>query len=412
MKNSRIIAFDIVQSIFKDNAYSNIAIEKSLTSVNDKDKGFVSRIVYGTIERKLTLEYAVNLYLNSKTKNKVKILLMIGAYQILFMDKVPDAVAIFETVACTDELGISFYKKLVNAVLRKISDNRENILNCEDLEIKYSCPKNLINMWNKMYGRDRTLSILECINDRPPVFAVPNTKFVDAQELQYELFDEGIDCEVYNECVKINSPFDMKSLRSYDNGLFYIEDYSSYTAACNLGVDEKDIVLDICAAPGAKSFTMAQNGAKIYSFDIHNHRVELIKKSAQRLELDNVFADINDALVYNENIPKADKILCDVPCSGFGIIRRKPEIRYKNLDNIKELPPIQLKILQTSSSYLKTGGKIMYSTCTLNKKENEKVVDAFLKENNNFELEEQKTIFPSANSGDGFYYAILTKNND
>lgn len=412
MKNSRIIAFDIVQSIFKDNAYSNIAIEKSLTSVNDKDKGFVSRIVYGTIERKLTLEYAVNLYLNSKTKNKVKMLLMIGAYQILFMDKVPDAVAIFETVACTDELGISFYKKLVNAVLRKISDNRENILNCEDLEIKHSCPKNLINMWNKMYGRDRTLSILECINDRPPVFAVPNTKFVDAQELQYELFDEGIDCEVYNECVKINSPFDMKSLRSYDNGLFYIEDYSSYTAACNLGVDEKDIVLDICAAPGAKSFTMAQNGAKIYSFDIHNHRVELIKKSAQRLELDNVFADINDALVYNENMPKADKILCDVPCSGFGIIRRKPEIRYKNLDNIKELPPIQLKILQISSSYLKTGGKIMYSTCTLNKKENEKVVDAFLKENNNFELEEQKTIFPSANSGDGFYYAILTKNND
>lgn len=412
MKNSRIIAFDIVQSIFKDNAYSNIAIEKSLTSVNDKDKGFVSRIVYGTIERKLTLEYAVNLYLNSKTKNKVKILLMIGAYQILFMDKVPDAVAIFETVACTDELGISFYKKLVNAVLRKISDNRENILNCEDLEIKYSCPKNLINMWNKMYGRDRTLSILECINDRPPVFAVPNTKFVDAQELQYELFDEGIDCEVYNECVKINSPFDMKSLRSYDNGLFYIEDYSSYTAACNLGVSDKEVVLDICAAPGAKSFTMAQNGAKIYSFDIHNHRVELIKKSAQRLELDNVYADINDALVYNENIPKADKILCDVPCSGFGIIRRKPEIRYKNLDNIKELPPIQLKILQTSSSYLKTGGKIMYSTCTLNKKENEKVVDAFLKENNNFELEEQKTIFPSANSGDGFYYAILTKNND
>lgn len=412
MKNSRIIAFDIVQSIFKDNAYSNIAIEKSLTSVNDKDKGFVSRIVYGTIERKLTIEYAVNLYLNSKTKNKVKILLMIGAYQILFMDKVPDAVAIFETVACTDELGISFYKKLVNAVLRKISDNRESILNCEDLEIKYSCPNNLINMWYKMYGRDRTLSILECINDRPPVFAVPNTKFVDAQELQYELFSEGIDCEVYNECVKINSPFDMKSLRSYDNGLFYIEDYSSYTAACNLGVDEKDIVLDICAAPGAKSFTMAQNGAKIYSFDIHNHRVELIKKSAQRLELDNVFADINDALVYNENMPKADKILCDVPCSGFGIIRRKPEIRYKNLDNIKELPPIQLKILQISSSYLKTGGKIMYSTCTLNKKENEKVVDAFLKENNNFELEEQKTIFPSANSGDGFYYAILTKNND
>lgn len=412
MKNSRVVAFDIIQSILKDNAYSNIAVENSLKDVCGKDKAFVSRIVYGVVERKITLEYAVDSYLNKKTKNKVRTLLLIGAYQILFMDKVPDAVAIYETVEIADELGISYYKKLINAVLRKISTDKSVILNCDDLEIKYSCPSNLINMWKKMYGEDNTISILECINDRPPVFAIPNTKFVDAEELQYELLNEGLDCELYYECVKINSSFDITALNSYKNGLFYIEDYSSYTAASKLNVKADDIVLDVCAAPGAKSFTMAQSGAVVNSFDIHKHRVELIKKSAERLDLTNIITDINDAELYNENIPKADKILCDVPCSGFGIIRRKPEIRYKNLDDIKELPKIQYQILLTSSKYLKTGGTIMYSTCTLNKKENEKVVNAFLEKNNNFKLEEQITIFPTIDGGDGFFYAIMTKTDD
>lgn len=413
MKNSRIVAFDIVQSVLKDNAYSNIAIEKALKDVDKKDRGFVSRLVYGVIERKITLDYSIDLYLNTKPKNKVKILLMLGAYQILFMDKIPDAPAIYETVESASQLGITYYKKLINAVLRKISANKDEILNINKLDIRYSCPANLINMWCKMYGTQQTLSILESINDRPPVFAVANSRFVDEQELQYELLSEGIDCEVFNDCVvKINSSFDMGTLKSYENGLFYIEDYSSYTAACKLGVKEKDIVLDVCASPGAKSFTMAQTGAKIYSYDIHKHRVELIKKSAQRLGLNNITTEINDAAVFNEDIPIADKILCDVPCSGFGIIRRKPEIRYKNLDDIKQLPEIQLQILNTSCKYLKNGGKLMYSTCTLNKKENEKVVDAFLKNNTDFELEEQATIFPQINSGDGFFYAIMKKTND
>ena len=157
---------------------------------------------------------------------------------------------------------------------------------------------------------------------------------------------------------------------------------------------------------------MAQSGAKVYAFDLHEHRVELIKKSAQRLELDNISTSINDALVYNSEMPIADKILCDVPCSGFGIIRRKPEIRYKNLDDIKELPQIQYDILSTSSRYLKNNGRIIYSTCTLNKKENEKVVEKFLNNNINFKLIDKVTVFPSENGGDGFFYAIMEKIND
>ena len=412
MKNSRLSAFDIIYDILKNGAYSNLAVEKGLSDVETKDKAFVSRLVYGVIERKITLDYFTDKFLTSKVKPKVKIIIYIGAYQILFMDKVPDAVAVFETVNLADLIGLFYYKRLINAVLHKIVDNKDELDNITDLSIKFSCPEHLINMWKKMYGEEKTLSVLQTINNRPPVFAIPNRKFVDEQELQYELLDDGIDCEVFEDVVKLNSSFNLSNVKAFNNGLFYIEDYSSYSCAKALNCQENDIVLDICAAPGGKTFTMAQSGAEIYAYDLHKHRVELIKKSAERLELGNIKANINDALIYNTDIPMADKILCDVPCSGFGIIRRKPEIRYKNLDDIKELPQIQYDILCTSSKYLKVKGRIIYSTCTLNKKENEKVVERFLQNNSNFKLVNEITVFPNENGGDGFFYTLMEKIND
>lgn len=412
MKNSRLASFDILYDILKNGAYSNIAVDKGLAEVDSKDRGFTSRLVYGVVERKLTLDYFIDKFLTSKAKPKVRILLYIGTYQILFMDKVPDAVAVYETVEIADLIGLSYYKKLINAVLHKIIECKSELDETDDLSIKYSCPPHLINMWKKMYGEEKTLVTLQAINNRPPVFAIPNRKFVDEGELQYELLDNGVDCEVYGDVVKINSSFDLSNIKAFKDGLFYIEDYSSYSCAKALDCINGETVLDVCAAPGGKTFTMAQSGANVYAFDLYEHRVALIKKSAERLELYNIKSSINDALVYNENIPFADKILCDVPCSGFGIIRRKPEIRYKNLDDIKELPQIQYDILNTSSKYLKNNGRIIYSTCTLNKKENEKVVEKFLNNNINFKLINEITVFPSENSGDGFFYAIMKKIND
>lgn len=412
MKNARLSAFDMLYDIIYSGAYSNIVLEKGLKAVESKDKGFVSRLVYGVIERRLSLDYAINKFLNGKTKPKVKILLYIGAYQVLYMDKIPDAVAVYETVSLCDNIGLSYYKKLINAVLHRIIDYKTEFDIIDDLSIKYSCPQHLINMWTKMYGEDNVIDILESINNRPPVFAIPNSKYVDAEELYYELFSAGIDCEIFNDVVKINSSFDLSGLKAFNDGLFYIEDYSSYSCAKALGAKSDDVVLDLCSAPGGKAFTIAQSGATVYAYDIYEHRVELIKKSAQRLGLNNIITGINDALIYNANIPFADRIICDVPCSGFGIIRRKPEIRYKNLDDIKELQQIQYNILSTSSKYLKSGGVIIYSTCTLNKKENEQVVDRFLKDNKNYSLVESKTVFPTKNGGDGFFYSILKKTND
>ncbi len=412
MKSARLIAFEILHKIFTDNAYSNIALDNAVKDICE-EKAFISALVYGVVERKLTLDYFINKYVSSKPKPKILTILRLGAYQLLFMDKVPNSAAINESVKLTKEIRQDYYSSLVNAVLHKIDADRE--IPEDDLSVKYSVPQNLISMWIKQYGKEKVEAFLPAINEKPPVFAVPNRLYVDADELLYELMCDGIEGEVTDNLVKITSSFDLSKSRAFKNGLFHIEDLSSYECAVALGAKEGDTVLDMCSAPGGKAFTIAQcmnNNGTIYAFDIHNHRVSQIRDGAKRLGISIINADINDAEVYSENIPLADKILCDVVCSGFGIIRRKPEIRYKELDSVSDLPKIQLNILKTSSRYLKAGGTMIYSTCTLNKKENEKVVNAFLNDNDNFTLIEEKTSFPSEFGGDGFYFALIKKNEN
>ena len=414
MKDSRLCAFDILYDVISNNAYSNIALDKELKTLSQQDRAFASRLVYGVIERRITLDYVISKYLTSRTKPKVKIILYIGAYQLYFTDNVSSATAIDESVKLCDKVGCSYYKKLVNAVLHKVDDNRIDIDSLDDLEVKYSCPKSLINMWTKHYSAETATYILESINGNPPVFAVPNRLFVNADELIYELMLDGIGAEKCGEIVRISSSFNLAESKAFKNGLFHIEDMSSYECAATLEANENDVVIDVCSAPGGKAFTIAEmmNGkGKLYAYDLYEHRVKLIKDGAERLALNNIICDVNNAEEFNESIPKADKILCDVPCSGFGVIRRKPEIRYKDLDSIKDLPEIQYKILETSSKYLKKGGRLIYSTCTLNKKENEKVVEKYLK-NGGFTLIKQKTIISGDNGGDGFYFAVMEKTDD
>ena len=415
MKDARLAAFDILYDIISKNAYSNIALDRQLKTLSQQDRAFTSRLVYGVVERRITLDYIINKYLAARTKPKVKIILYLGAYQLYFADDISSATAIDESVKLCDKVGCSYYKKLVNAVLHNVDDNRIDLDSIEDMEIKYSCPKSLVNMWTKHYSKETAVKILESINGNPPVFAVPNRLFVDADELIYELMLDQIEAEKAGDIVKLTSSFNLADSKAFNNGLFHIEDLSSYECANALEAKESDVVIDICSAPGGKAFTIAENmnnrGA-LYAFDLYEHRIKLIKDGADRLGLTNIICGVNDAEQYNRNIPKVDKILCDVPCSGFGVIRRKPEIRYKQLDLIKDLPDIQLNILETSSKYLKDGGRIVYSTCTLNRKENEQIVEKFLKNNSNFELLYQKTIIPNDDGGDGFYYAVMDKRDD
>ena len=410
MKDARLLAFEILYDIRNDSAYSNIALDKALKAYGGENKAFISSLVLGVVERQITLDYIIAPYLKGKTKPKVKLILYMGAYQLYFMDKVPSSAAVNTSVELANQTGVSYYKGLINAVLHKIDNNRIDIDAIDDLSVKYSCPQNLINMWSKMYGKEQCEGILETINNKPPVFAVPNSLYVDAEELSYELLNSSIECETDGELVKILSSFELDKLKPFNDGLFHIQDKSSFECAKALEAKEGETVLDICSAPGGKAFTIAEgmNGKGcVYAYDLYEHRLNLINSGAKRLGLNNIKTAINNAEEFSRSIPMADKILCDVPCSGFGIIRRKPEIRYKELDSVKALPEIQLKILETSARYLKDNSRMIYSTCTLNKKENEKVVLAFLERNPEFRLIKEKTVLPDREGGDGFYFAVL-----
>lgn len=413
MKSSRLVAFETLYKISKNGAYSNIALAAALKD-RQEDKQFISSLVYGVTERRLTLDWFIDKYARGSVKPKLRIILRMGAYQLLFMDKVPPSAAVNESVKLVREIKQDYYAGFVNAVLRKIDADRA--VPDGDISLKYSVPQPLINMWCSQYTREKTLQFLPCVNGRPPVFAVVNTIKTDTARLCSELEDSGVECYEYDDGVlKIASPFDLSALDAFKNGLFYIEDYSSFCCARALGAKPGDTVLDMCAAPGGKSFAAAigmQNRGTVYSYDLYESRAGLINDGAKRLGIDIIKTGVNDAAVYNDEIPAADRILCDVPCSGFGIIRRKPEIRYKSLDDVKALPELQLKILETSSDYLKNGGSLLYSTCTLNKRENEKVTAAFLERHGDFALMEEKTVFPSEDGGDGFYYALTVKNEN
>lgn len=412
MKNARLSAFETLYKILVDDAYSNLALDAALADAEGADKAFTANLVYGVTERKITLDYLLSRYLKGKTKPKVKVILYLGVYQLYFMDKVPPSAAINESVKLADTVGCSYYKSLINAVLHQVDNHRVTLSTIDDWRIRYSCPQPLVNMWRKQYGEAATLQILEASLGKPPVFAVPNCLYVDAEELQYELLDEGVDCEVDGELVKIGSGVNPAATKAFARGLFHVEDKSAYECACALAPLVNETVFDVCAAPGGKTFTLAEsmhNQGKLYAFDLYEQRVGLIKKGAERLGLTNIEAAMRDAAVFSDALPQADKILCDVPCSGFGIIRRKPEIKYKELDAVKDLPALQLQILSVSANYLKTEGRLLYATCTLNRKENDKVVAAFLEQHENYRLVREKTVFPSAEGGDGFYYALMEK---
>ncbi len=410
MKNSRQIAFETLYKIFYDDAYSNIALDKALAGL-ESGKSFAARLVYGVVERRITLDSIIESFCK-KPKPKVLIILRMGVYQLYFMDKVPSNAAINESVELANKNGLSFYSKLINAVLHNADEKRINIEDIKENSVKYSVPENLLHMWYKAYGEEPVNAFLPCLNESAPVFAVPNLQFVDAEELLYELNCDGMEGEVIGGLVEITSSFDLNKSRAFQNGLFHIEDISCYNAVQALGIEQNDVVLDICSAPGGKAFTAAsfmKDKGTIYALDIYEHRINLIKNGAARLSLKSVVPMINDGMQFNSELPAADKIICDVPCSGFGIIRRKPEIRYKNLDSIKNLPEMQMKILETSAKYLKKGGRLLYSTCTLNKRENEKITEAFVAGHADFRILESKTTFPEEKGGDGFFYSVIER---
>lgn len=438
MKSARQYAFEILMKIEKEGAFSNLAVDATLANVSlsPKDKAFVSALVYGCIERKITLDYQIERYLSkpiNKLKTAVLIVLRLGTYQLLFMDKIPASAAVNESVKLAKENKSDYASGLVNAVLRSICSNGLVLPDEKDeklyFSVKYSCPESLIGMWKKAYGQENTEELLKASLEKPDTVLRVNTLKINEDELISLLKEEGVEAEksnfIENALVVQKLGCDIESLPSFKNGFFHVQDTASQFCVKLLAPENGERILDLCSAPGGKSFTAAQymeNDGNILAFDIYPSRTELIDKSAERLGIENLSTCVCDATKHYDKIEKADRVLCDVPCSGLGVIRRKPEIKYKPLDDFKSLPDIQYKILCNGASYVKKGGRLVYSTCTLNKKENDKICDLFLSEHPEFKClrpldlpsvtEKYYTFTPHLNGCDGFFAAVFERIED
>ena len=436
MSNARRMVLDMLIKMEKSKSYSNILLDENLTEANfdSQDKKFVAALFYGIVERQLTLDRIIKKYSSKKLSKldiDIKQILRMGIYQLLYMDSVPESAAVNESVKLAKMNKNPALGGFVNAVLRSfIRDNKklpQGRNEIEKLSIEYSCPEWLISMWIKDYGIDKAEIMLKSSLGRPPITIRVNSTKISAEKLIDELAAEGIAANIVDgidNCLRISNSSSIEKSLAYNKGYFHVQDISSQLCCMALGATQGETVLDLCAAPGGKTFTLAEmmdNKGMVYAFDLHEKRVKLIAQGSERLGLDIIKAQANNAKVYNQNIPLADKILCDVPCSGLGVIRRKPEIKRKDPQEFNGLYEIQYEILETSAKYLKVGGEMIYSTCTLNKKENDDVIERFLDNHEEFEavtvlkqfgetFEGYKaTITPDFINSDGFFIAKVRK---
>ena len=421
MANARKIAIEALLDVRKS-AYSNITLNKFLSEaeLSSVDKAFTTAIFYGVLDRTITLDYVLSQFIKTPFKKVVPSVLenlRVALYQIMYMEKIPNSAAVNEAVKIVKNSKQKNLSGFVNGVLRNIL--REEILlpagnDVKSLSIRYSCPEWLIESFIKDYGIDNAIQLLEFSLQAPPIILRVNTLKTNLTDLCEILSKENITAKLLTteNALEVIGGIDVTGSDAFLKGLFHVQDIASQIAVNILAPKREEMILDICAAPGGKTFTIAQymkNLGNITACDLYTRRLELIKKGAKRLGIDIINTLQNDATVLNNEFDKYDAILCDVPCSGFGVIRRKPEIKYKNFDDYNDITQIQYTILENATHYLKENGRILYSTCTLRKCENEDVIQRFLDKYPNYELKYQHTFMPHTDGSDGFYCALLKK---
>ncbi len=432
MQTPREICMKLLVNTEKNASFSNIALDKTLIKypmLRDIDKRFISALYYGVIERRITLDEIIKKYSSrpiDKLSDAVRQILRMGIYQLLYMDSVPDNAAVNESVILAKDNKNPAVSGFVNALLRNFIRDGKKLPRSNDkiynLSVEYSCPEWLIKTWLESYGEEVCLSMLRSSIGRAPVTVRLNTCKFSFDEIVLQLKEE---CVSYNvnehvpDCLELFGCGSIEKLTAYEKGMIHVQDVSCQLCVLELDAKEGDVVLDMCSAPGGKAFTCAElmnDKGRVLAFDLHEKRVNLIKSGAKRLELNSIEASANNAKVYNESLPLADAVLCDVPCSGLGVIRRKPEIKYSDRVQLSGLPTVQYDILNTCSKYVKKGGILLYSTCTVLREENDLVVDKFLSEHSDFEpvklnnfTNYKQTITPDMFGSDGFFIAKLRR---
>ncbi len=426
MNSARITAVRLLMKTMEAESYSNLLLDQALEKAElpAQEKAFCTKLYYGVLERLLTLEHLLRTYSGKnpeKLDEAVKYILYLGFYQMQYCDTIPDRAAVNECVKMTGYFRKKSAASFVNAILRKFQRSGKKIPltgdHWQDMQILYSAPMPLLQTVTAEQGEAFAKTFFENSLQSPPCCIRKNPLKMDTDDLQ-EL--HPVPCAAINHAYYINHDH-LRYTSAFQKGLFHVQDLASQICCKILDPHPGETILDMCAAPGGKSFTIAeimQNQGHVFAFDLHPHRVKLIQEGAERLGLTCIHTDVRNAAEYDQNTPEADRILCDVPCSGLGVIRRKPEIKYKSLNSFEELPVIQSQILETSANYLKPGGILVYSTCTILKRENENLVQKFLDMHPDFEpvpleefhISECWITLPVKNiSSDGFFAAKIRR---
>lgn len=441
MANVRMTAYKVLYRVLYEDAYSAIAVNNAIREdiCEPLDASFLSALVYGVLERKLTLQYIIRQYSSiriKKIEKKTIIILYLGFYQLLYMDKVPDSAAVNESVKLCKSLRLNHSAGFVNALLRNFirADKAYKLPDVSDtpryLSVVYSCPEELVTELIESYGAEITEKILSGFIGRPPVTVRVNTLKTDKQTLTKALEKRGIKVEeipFLPDSLDLSSTGSLDKIEEFRDGHFFVEDAASQLCAEILGAEPGERIADVCAAPGGKSFYSAikmGDRGEIFSFDIFDHKLKLIDSYAEKLGIHIIRTELRDA-EKGYHLPECDRILCDVPCSGLGILRRKPEIRYKTDTNIDLLTKLQYSILCMSARDLPVGGTLVYSTCTLRKRENHEIVSRFIADHPEFVpdpivlpegighvIDEDDcclTLLPGVYGTDGFFVARLRR---
>ncbi|MGS2776798.1 16S rRNA (cytosine(967)-C(5))-methyltransferase RsmB [Robertmurraya sp. GLU-23] len=441
--NVRESVVAILEQIEKNQSYSNLLLNNVIkkNQIASKDIGLLTELTYGTLQRKMTLDYYLEPFIKNpkKLENWVKQLLRMTLYQMLYLDKIPDRAAIHEAVEIAKKRGHKGISGMVNGVLRSLQREGTRDVNeikdeVERLSIETSHPTWLVRRWTEQFGYNKAKEMCEINLTAPMQTARINTNKITREACIKRLSDEGFQVE---ESVVV--PEAIKCLRgnlahseSFKEGLITIQDESSMLVAYALGIEKNETILDACAAPGGKSTHIAEKleeTGQVVSLDLHEHKVKLINENATRLGLKNIETKAMDSRKVLEEFEGKmfDRILLDAPCSGLGVMRRKPDMKYtKKEEDLHRLQSIQLQLLDSVTPLLKPGGTLVYSTCTIDRSENEEVVAAFLQKHTEFEgdlsviermpkaiqplmTDFQLQIFPQDFGSDGFYIASLRK---
>lgn len=439
MADARLAALGFLEKCRRADAWSDAVLGSVMDSagLEGRDRGLCTALCYGVMQNRILLDSAVAAYSSvklNKLEPKVLDILRLSAYQLMFMDRIPASAAVNEAVKLSKKLGYSRASGYINAVLRKISANKELLLEpkakseAERLSVKYSHPLALVNYFISLLGDEETEALLKEHNAEVPISLQTNILRVSRNELLSRLEAKGYNVEAHPclaSCIILRDSGAVSAIPGFREGHFYVQDCAAFMAVMAAEPKSGERVLDVCSAPGGKSFAAAVLGGEdveIVSCDIHENKLKRIRESAQRLGIEGLSTRCADGRVF---IPEFENsfglVIADVPCSGLGVIRKKPDIRYKDQTQFDALPGIQLDILTNASRYVAEGGRIIYSTCTVRPEENEKIVEAFLDANDAFAAEDftlpgvgssekgMLQLWPHRHGTDGFFIAKLRR---